>query len=179
MELGMDTRVSTIELTLLSWRLPHGFLAMQAFSGTPAPWVLSWKSLKMLFSSACSATDSLTFGYGLVLFKVSMRNPEKRQDCETDGMWQPAGGGWYHWSETAWHGKAGVLWLYQTLAVRTGYKWLMIRQRSLTILLPKHPSHQWCLGSRVTKWICSNLLSDANGFCNRLLSFNNITQHNF
>lgn len=61
MKLGMDTRASTVELTLLSRRFPRGFMDTQAF-WTPAPWVLSWKALKMLFSSGGSAVRLLVMG---------------------------------------------------------------------------------------------------------------------
>jgi len=54
-KLGMDIRVSAVALMLLSWRFPHGFTDMQAFSWTPASWVLSWKSLNMLFPLGCSS----------------------------------------------------------------------------------------------------------------------------
>lgn len=103
-------------------------LAMLAFSWTPAPWLLSWKSLKTLFSSACSAAVSLTFGHGLVLFKVSMKSsgPRKEEGLWNWWPWKPAGGGRYHQSEMAQHGTAGALWLRQTSAVRTGYKWQMV-----------------------------------------------------
>lgn len=91
-------------------------------------WILSRKSLKMLFSSARSAAVSRTFGYGLVLLRVSVRSlgPRKEGGLWNWCPWQPAGGGRYHQSETAQGGKPGALWLHQTPAVRTGYKRLMV-----------------------------------------------------
>lgn len=124
MKLGMDTRVSTVALTLLSWRFPHGFMDTQTFSWRPAPWVLSCKALKMLFFSGRSAV-SLTFGYRQVLFKISVRSPGPRKEAELWIWWNVTTCRRWpmppDWNDTAWESR-----LHQTLAVRAEYEWRMV-----------------------------------------------------
>lgn len=122
MKLGLDIRESTVGLTLLSRSFPDGFMGMQAFSWTPAPWILPWKALNILFSSGCSPDVCLTFGYGLLLLRTQKRGrtvelverDHLQEEANTTGLARDG------------TGRQESSALYQTLAVRTGHKRLTV-----------------------------------------------------
>lgn len=92
---GIYHRVNAAFTELSTWIYGHaGFL----LDTCPLGIILEVSKYAVFLRMLCAV--SLIFGYGLVLFRVSVRSsgPRKEAGLRNGGTWPPAGGGRYHQS---------------------------------------------------------------------------------